>query len=201
MGNDQEKLVENSRRNWLIATSVVGGVATLIPFVGYLQPSEHAKASGAPVEVDISRLRSGEKMTVNWRGLPVWIVWRTSDDMDSLEKVKPELVDPESKEVFSYPMPEFCNNAYRARIERKDLLVVIGICTHLGCIPLGPYVANSLAALGTYPGFLCPCHGSTYDMSGRVFKNNLASKNLDIPRFMFLSETKIVIGQDEKGES
>lgn len=204
MSNNQKRAVDSNRRNLLIATTVVGGVggaATVVPFVRSLEPSERAKAGGAPVEADISGLRPGEKMTVSWRGLPVWIVRRTPDEMASLSKVTAELADPDSKETFSFPMPDYAKNEFRTRAEHKDLLVVIGVCTHLGCIPSGPYVANTLPALGQDPGFLCPCHGSTYDMSGRVFKNKPAPKNLDVPRFMFLSDTKIVIGKDEKGEA
>lgn len=204
MSNNQKRAVDSNRRNLLIATSVaggVGGVATLVPFVSSLEPSERAKAGGAPVEADVSALRPGEKMTVAWRGLPVWIVRRTPDEMASLSKVIAELADPDSKETFSFPMPDYAKNEFRTRVEHKDLLVVIGVCTHLGCIPSGPYVANTIPALGQDPGFLCPCHGSTYDMSGRVFKNKPAPKNLDVPRFMFLSDTKIVIGKDEKGEA
>jgi len=204
MSNNQKRAVDSNRRNLLIATSVaggVGGVATLVPFVSSLEPSERAKAGGAPVEADISGLRPGEKMTVAWRGLPVWIVRRTPDEMASLSKVTAELADPDSKETFSFPMPDYAKNEFRTRVEHKDLLVVIGVCTHLGCIPSGPYVANTIPALGQDPGFLCPCHGSTYDMSGRVFKNKPAPKNLDVPRFMFLSDTKLVIGKDEKGEA
>ncbi|AKC68550.1 ubiquinol-cytochrome c reductase iron-sulfur subunit [Pandoraea oxalativorans] len=204
MSNNQNRAVDSNRRNLLIATSVaggVGGVATLVPFVSSLEPSERAKAGGAPVEADIGGLRPGEKMTVSWRGLPVWIVRRTPDEMASLSKVTAALADPDSKETFSFPMPDYAKNEFRTRVEHKDLLVVVGVCTHLGCIPSGPYQANSLPALGQDPGFLCPCHGSTYDMSGRVFKNKPAPKNLDVPRFMFLSDTKIVIGKDEKGEA
>ncbi|MFK0379902.1 MULTISPECIES: ubiquinol-cytochrome c reductase iron-sulfur subunit [Pandoraea] len=204
MSNNQKRAVDSNRRNLLIATSVVGGVGgvvTVVPFVSSLEPSERAKAGGAPVEADISGLRPGEKMTVAWRGLPVWIVRRTPDEMASLSKVTAELADPDSKETFSFPMPDYAKNEFRTRVEHKDLLVVIGVCTHLGCIPSGPYVANTIPALGQDPGFLCPCHGSTYDMSGRVFKNKPAPKNLDVPRFMFLSDSKIVIGKDEKGEA
>ncbi|VVE30962.1 ubiquinol-cytochrome c reductase iron-sulfur subunit [Pandoraea capi] len=204
MSDNQKCAVDSNRRNLLIATSVaggVGGVVTLVPFVSSLQPSERAKAGGAPVEADISGLKPGEKMTVAWRGLPVWIVRRTPDEMASLSKVTAELADPDSKLTFTFPIPEYAKNEFRARVEHKDLLVVIGVCTHLGCIPSGPYQAGAEAALGKDPGFLCPCHGSTYDMSGRVFKNKPAPMNLDVPRFMFVNDTKIVIGKDEKGEA
>ncbi|WP_353192688.1 ubiquinol-cytochrome c reductase iron-sulfur subunit [Pandoraea pnomenusa] len=204
MSDNQEKAVDSNRRNLLIATSVaggVGGVVTLVPFVSSLQPSERAKAGGAPVEADISGLKAGQMMTVSWRGLPVWIVYRTPEQLASLSKVTSELADPDSKETFSYPMPDYAKNEFRARESRKEMLVVVGICTHLGCIPSGPYAADTLPALGHDPGFLCPCHGSTYDMSGRVFKNKPAPKNLDVPRFMFVNDNKIVIGKDEKGEA
>lgn len=140
MSDNQEKAVDSSRRNLLIATSVaggVGGVATLVPFVSSLQPSERAKAGGAPVEADISGLQPGQMMTVSWRGLPVWIVNRTPEQMASLSKVTAELADPDSKQTFSFPMPDYCKNAFRARESRKEMLVVVGICTHLGCIPSG----------------------------------------------------------------
>lgn len=176
-------------------------MATLVPFVSSMEPSERAKAGGAPVEADIGGLKPGEMMTVSWRGLPVWIVRRTDAEMKQLPTLDAQLVDPDSKDPFNYPMPDYCLNQYRSRKEHPDYLVVIGVCTHLGCIPSGPFAANTVPALGPDAGFLCPCHGSTYDMSGRVFKNKPAPKNLDVPRYMYLSDTKIVIGKDEKGEA
>lgn len=204
MHDDQEKQLDARRRAWLIATSVVGGiggVATLVPFVGSMEPSERARTGGAPVEVDIGALRPNERITVAWRGLPVWVVRRTPGQMNSLTQVAAQLADPDSRQFYQFETPGYCRNAFRARVEHKEVLVVVGICTHLGCIPNGPFNPGTDPTLGAYAGFVCPCHGSTYDMAGRVFKNKPAPYNLDVPHHMYLSGTRIVIGKDEKGEA
>jgi ubiquinol-cytochrome c reductase iron-sulfur subunit len=206
MRDNEDQRVDGSRRTWLIATTVaggLGGVATVIPFVGSFAPSEKAKAAGAPVEVDISGLKPGDMMTVAWRGKPVWIVNRTDEMLADVKKADPELADPHSKKEFTMPLPEYCNNEFRSRSEHKNLFVAVAVCTHLGCTPTPRFQEGAQANLpDDWPGgFLCPCHGSTYDMAGRVFKNKPAPQNLDIPPYMFTSATSLVIGRDEKGEA
>jgi len=196
--SDQQ--VDQGKRTWLIATGCVGaagGVATAVPFVSTFQPSERAKAAGAAVEADISALKPGEKMTVEWRGKPVWILRRTPEMLKSLDKSTAEVADPASKRT-AYPTPEYARNEWRSI--NKEYLVVIGICTHLGCSPSDKLVPGPQPSLpDTWEGgFLCPCHGSTFDLAGRVFKNKPAPDNLEVPPYMFLSDTKIIIGEDKK---
>jgi ubiquinol-cytochrome c reductase iron-sulfur subunit len=192
--------VDQGKRTWLIATGcagAVGGVATAVPFVSTFAPSERAKAAGAAVEADISGLKPGEKMTVEWRGKPVWIVRRTPDQLAALKGLDPQLADPLS-ERKAYTLPEYANN--EARSIKPEYFVVIGICTHLGCSPSDKFQAGPQASLPDdwKGGFLCPCHGSTFDMAGRVFKNKPAPDNLEVPPHMYLSETKLLIGDDKK---
>jgi len=206
MQDQDKKSIDGSRRTWLIAASVVGGVggvATVVPFVGSFAPSEKAKAAGAAVEVDISHLKPGEMMTVAWRGKPVWILNRTDQMLADVQKANNDVADPNSLKPFSMPDPDYCKNEFRSRAERKNILVAVGVCTHLGCTPTPRFQDGPQPNLpDNWPGgFLCPCHGSTYDMAGRVFKNKPAPQNLDIPRFMFTSATQLVIGKDEKGEA
>ncbi|WP_137172505.1 ubiquinol-cytochrome c reductase iron-sulfur subunit [Massilia sp. HP4] len=201
-----EKQVDSGRRGLLVATCAAGGVvgvSTAGALVSTFQPSERAKAAGAPVEVDISDVAPGEMKVVEWRGKPVWILRRTPEMMATLEKDAGELADPASDKVFQLPMPEYAKNAFRSRAEHKEVLVTVGICSHLGCSP------SSRLASGPQPnlpdnwpgGFLCPCHGSTFDLSARVFKNKPAPTNMDVPPYMYLSDNKLVIGKDEKGEA
>lgn len=201
-----EKQVDSGRRGLLVATAAAGGVvgvSTAGALVSTFQPSERARAAGAPVEVDISDVAPGAMKVVEWRGKPVWILRRTPEMMATLEKDQDELADPASDKSFQLPMPEYCKNPYRARAEHKEVLVTVGICSHLGCSP------SSRLASGPQPnlpdnwpgGFLCPCHGSTFDLSARVFKNKPAPTNMDVPPYMYLSDNKIVIGKDEKGEA
>ncbi|MEA3121627.1 MAG: ubiquinol-cytochrome c reductase iron-sulfur subunit [Paraburkholderia sp.] len=205
----KEQRVDGSRRTWLIATTVaggIGGVAAVIPFASSLAPSDKAKAAGAPVEADISGLKPGELMTVAWRGKPVWIVNRTDEMLADVTKADNELADPHTKKPFSMPLPDYCNNEYRSRPDpknKKNIFVAVAVCTHLGCTPVARFQEGAQPNLPSdWPGgFLCPCHGSTYDLAGRVFKNKPAPQNLDIPPYMFTSETTIVIGKDEKGEA
>jgi len=192
--------VDQGKRTWLIATScagAVGGVATAVPFVSTFAPSERAKAAGAPVEADISALKPGEKMTVEWRGKPVWILRRTPEQIAELPKNDPELADPKSDRK-AYPIPEYARN--EGRSIKPEYLIVIGICTHLGCSPSDKFVAGPQASLPSdWPGgFLCPCHGSTFDLAGRVYKNKPAPDNLEVPPHMYLSDTRIIIGEDKK---
>ena len=193
--------VDSSKRTWLIASScagVVGGVATAVPFVSTFQPSERAKAAGAPVEVDIAALKPGEKVTVEWRGKPVWILKRTPDQVAELPKHDGELADPQSKRNPDEFTPEYARNEHRSI--KPDVLVVVGICTHLGCSPTDKLQPGPQPSLpdNWEGGFLCPCHGSTFDLAGRVFKNKPAPDNLPVPPHMYLSDTRLLIGDDKK---
>ena len=206
MRDKENDRVDGSRRTWLIATSVaggIGGVAAVVPFAASFEPSEKARAAGAPVEVDIHDLEPGNMMTVAWRGKPVWILNRTDRMLADVKKAVPQLADPNTGNPFSMPLPAYCQNDYRSRAEHKNILVAVAVCTHLGCTPTARFQEGPQPNLpDDWPGgFLCPCHGSTYDLAGRVFKNKPAPQNLDIPRYMFTSPTRIVIGKDEKGEA
>ncbi len=193
--------VDPSKRTWLIASScagAVGGVAAVIPFVSTFQPSEKAKAAGAAVEVDISALKPGEKLTVEWRGKPVWIVRRTPEQLAGLKKSESQLADPKSERKPSEFTPEYARN--EARSIKPEILVAVGICTHLGCSPSDKFQPGAQPSLPDdwQGGFLCPCHGSTFDMAGRVFKNKPAPDNLEVPPHMYLSDSKLLIGEDKK---
>jgi len=194
--------VDAGKRTWLIATGcagAVGGVATAVPFVASFQPSERARAAGAPVEADISGLQPGQKMTVEWRGKPVWIVRRTPEMLESLKKTDALVADPNSqrKPDEITPMAD-CRNEWRS--VKQEYLVVVGICTHLGCSPTDRFVPGPQPSLPDewQGGFLCPCHGSTFDLAGRVFKNKPAPDNLEVPPYTFLSDTKLLIGEAKK---
>jgi ubiquinol-cytochrome c reductase iron-sulfur subunit len=183
-----------------MATAGVGGALTLTaltPFVSSLLPSERAKAAGAPVEVDVSKLAAGDMMIVEWRGKPVWILHRTPEMLGAMKKAEPFLADPGSEQP---QQPGYATNEFRSR--KPELLVAVGICTHLGCSPSKAFEAGD-PALGAdwLGGFLCPCHGSTFDFAGRVFKNKPAPTNLEIPPHTFLSDARLVIGSDEETKS
>jgi ubiquinol-cytochrome c reductase iron-sulfur subunit len=186
-----------ARRQWLMATVGLGGALTLTaltPFVSSLLPSERAKAAGAPVEVEIGKLAPGEMMIVEWRGKPVWILHRTPEMLAALKKAEPDLLDPGSEKP---QQPAYANNEFRSR--QPELLVAIGICTHLGCSPSKAFTAADPALGADWPGgFLCPCHGSTFDFAGRVFKNKPAPSNLEIPPYTYLSDSRLIIGSDDK---
>ena len=193
--------VDSSKRTWIITSAcagAVGGVATAVPFVSSFQPSEKAKAAGAAVEVDISSLKDGEKLTVEWRGKPVWIIKRTPEQLKDLPGLDGELADPTSARHPEEFTPPYARN--EARSIKPEILVVVGICTHLGCSPTDKFVAGPQPSLPAdwKGGFLCPCHGSTFDMAGRVFKNKPAPDNLQVPPHMYLSDTKLLIGEDTK---
>jgi ubiquinol-cytochrome c reductase iron-sulfur subunit len=190
-----------SKRTWLIASGcagVVGAGFTAVPFVKSFEPSEKAKAAGAPVEVDIGALKPGEKMTVEWRGKPVWILKRTPEQVAVLPKLDPLLADPLSKRKPDELTPPYARN--EARSIKPEVLVVVGICTHLGCSPSDKFQPGPQPSLPDdwQGGFLCPCHGSTFDMAGRVFKNKPAPDNLEVPPHMYLSDARLVIGEDKK---
>jgi ubiquinol-cytochrome c reductase iron-sulfur subunit len=196
--SDQQ--VDQAKRTWLIASScagAIGGAAVAVPFVSTFAPSERAKAAGAAVEVEIGALQPGEKLTVEWRGKPVWIVRRTPEQLAALPKLDTQLADPNSDRK-AYPTPEYAKNA--ARSIKPEYLVVVGICSHLGCSPSDKFQAGPQPSLPDdwTGGFLCPCHGSTFDLAGRVFKNKPAPDNLEVPPHMYLSDTKLLIGEDKK---
>ncbi|HEX6708151.1 MAG TPA: ubiquinol-cytochrome c reductase iron-sulfur subunit [Albitalea sp.] len=193
--------VDSGKRTWLIASGcagVVGGVAAAVPFVASFEPSERARAAGAPVEVDIGALKPGEKMTVEWRGKPVWIVRRTKEQLDNLPKLDPLLADPKSERKPDELTPPYARN--EGRSIKPEYLVTVGICSHLGCSPSDKFQAGPQPSLPDdwTGGFLCPCHGSTFDMAGRVFKNKPAPDNLEVPPHMYLSDSRLLIGEDKK---
>lgn len=193
--------LDPSKRTWLIATGcagAVGGVAAAIPFVSTFQPSERAKAAGAAVEVDISALKPGEKVTVEWRGKPVWIMKRTPEQLDGLKKTESQLADPKSERKPSELTPEYARN--ESRSIKPEIMVAVGICSHLGCSPSDKFQPGAQPSLPDdwQGGFLCPCHGSTFDLAGRVFKNKPAPDNLEVPPHMYLSDSKLLIGEDKK---
>jgi ubiquinol-cytochrome c reductase iron-sulfur subunit len=194
-----DNAVDQGKRTWLITTScagAVGGVAVAVPFVSTFAPSERAKAAGAPVEVDIGGLKPGEKVTVEWRGKPVWIVRRTDEQLKALEGLDGELADPESQRK-AYPTPEYAMNRHRSI--KPEYFVAVGICSHLGCSPSDKFATGAQPSLPDdwQGGFLCPCHGSTFDMAGRVFKNKPAPDNLEVPPHMYLSDSRLLIGEDK----
>jgi ubiquinol-cytochrome c reductase iron-sulfur subunit len=193
--------VDASKRTWLIASScagVVGGAFTAVPFISSFQPSERAKAAGAPVEVDITALQPGEKMTVEWRGKPVWILKRTPAMLQTLKKTDAEVADPNSQRK-AYPTPDYARNEFRSI--KPEVWVGVGICTHLGCSPSDKFQPGAQPSLPDdwQGGFLCPCHGSTFDFAGRVFRNKPAPDNLEVPPHMYLSDSRLLIGEDKKG--
>lgn len=195
----EEEKVDSSRRRLLTATAVTGGavtVAAAVPFVASLTPSERAKAAGAPVVADVSKLAPGEMMTVEWRGKPVWIIHRTKEMLDSLKKVEAQMADPKSERP---QQPDYAKNDVRAI--KPEYMVMVGICTHLGCSPSSKFVAGAESGISPdwVGGFICPCHGSTFDLAGRVYQSKPAPSNLEIPPHKYLSDTRILIGDDTKG--
>jgi ubiquinol-cytochrome c reductase iron-sulfur subunit len=194
----ENELDEGKRRFLLTATTVATGVAAgaaAVPFVASMLPSERAKAAGAPVEVDVSDLMPGQKKIVEWRGKPVWIVRRTPEMLKAIEADDDRVADPASKRS---QQPAYAKNEFRAL--KPEYLVLVGICTHLGCSPVDrlepqpePFAADWNG------GFYCPCHGSLFDLAGRVYKNKPAPENLPVPPYKFVGETKLVIGDDTQG--
>ncbi|MFM9915916.1 MAG: ubiquinol-cytochrome c reductase iron-sulfur subunit [Rhizobacter sp.] len=196
-----EQQVDSGKRTWLIASGcagAVGGVAVAVPFVSTFQPSERARAAGAAVEVDISALKPGEKLTVEWRGKPVWIIKRTPEQLAALPKVDAQLADPQSLRKPGELTPEYARNEHRSI--KPEIMVAVGICTHLGCSPSDKFTPGAQPSLPDdwAGGFLCPCHGSTFDLAGRVYKNKPAPDNLEVPPYMYLSDTRLLIGEDKK---
>ncbi|MDD5298081.1 MAG: ubiquinol-cytochrome c reductase iron-sulfur subunit [Rhodocyclaceae bacterium] len=195
----EEEKCDCSRRRLLAATAATGGavtVAAAVPFVASLTPSERAKAAGAPVVADIGKLAPGEMMTVEWRGKPVWIIRRDKTMLDSLKKTESLVADPKSDKD---QQPAYARNATRSI--KPEIMVMVGICTHLGCSPSSKFTQG--AESGVSPdwagGFLCPCHGSTFDLAGRVYQGKPAPTNLEVPPHKYLSDALILIGEDTKG--
>jgi len=184
-------LVDSNRRRFLTAgTLVVGSVgvaAAAVPFIESWNPSARARTAGAPVQADISKMQPGQQLIVNWRGKPVWVVRRDKKALATLPKVDDDLRDPDSKESIQ---PPYANNEWRSR--KPEYLVVVGICTHLGCSPT--YVPEISADFEG--GFICPCHGSKFDYAGRVYQGVPAPTNLTIPPYYFVSEGVVLIGED-----
>ena len=186
--------VDLKRREFLVkTTSIIGGfglVAVAIPFIKACQPGPSLLLAADPVQVDCSGLKPGQQLTVEWRGMPVWIIHRTQHDIDSLKYSNPELRDPDS---MVDQQPSYAKNPYRSI--KPEMVVLVGICTHLGCIPQRHSPSGNLRN-DSQGGFLCPCHGSRFDMAGRVFKNVPAPVNLQVPRYTYLNENTLLIGSD-----
>jgi len=186
--------VNTGRRRFLVAaTSAIGGVGAIgaaVPFVASWNPSAKAKAAGAPVKVDISKLEAGQQMTVEWRGKPVWIVRRTPAMLSQLETLTEQLLDPTSERP---QQPEYAKNPHRSI--REEYLVLVGICTHLGCSP--QYLPEVLPS-ADFGGFFCPCHGSKFDMAGRVIKGVPAPSNMEVPPYMYEDSNQLIVGVDEE---
>ncbi|WP_411359215.1 ubiquinol-cytochrome c reductase iron-sulfur subunit [Pseudidiomarina salilacus] len=187
--------VDKGRRRFLtVATSVVGAagaVGVAVPFIASWNPSAKAKNAGAPVEVNIGKAEPGQLIRVEWRGQPVWVVRRTPEMLASLEGLADKLRDPNSEEA---QQPEYATNLHRSR--KEEFLVAVGICTHLGCSP--QFLDNSFDGYveGVQAGFFCPCHGSTFDIAGRVFKGVPAPLNLVVPPHYYINDTTILVGED-----
>ena len=193
--SDQQK-VDKTRRNLVVATSAVGaaaGVGVAVPFISSMTPSEKAKAAGAPVEIDLTRVAPGELAVVEWRGKPVWVIHRTKEMIESLKMAAPRLSDPESK---SSKQPSYAKNDVRA--ENPEWMVMEGVCTHLGCSPqLRPAEAKAEMGADWVGGFYCPCHGSKFDLAGRVYRGSPAPTNLVVPPYT-LADGKLVVGEDKE---
>lgn len=189
--------VDKGRRRLLIgATTAMGAVGVAyvaVPFIKSMSPSAKARAAGAPVEADISKLEPGQRITVEWRGKPIWLVSRTEQNLGDLETLRDVLTDPDSEQP---QQPDYCKNATRSI--KPEILVAIGICTHLGCSPTyrPDAGAEDLGGAEWKGGFFCPCHGSKFDLAGRVYKGVPAPTNLVIPPHKYLSDTLILVGED-----
>jgi ubiquinol-cytochrome c reductase iron-sulfur subunit len=193
--------IDQGRRTWIAITcgaGAVGGAAVAVPFVSTFAPSERARAAGAPVQVDISDIKPGEKKTVEWRGKPVWIVRRTAEQVAALPKFDKELADPKSARKPDELTPVYARN--EARSIKPEYFVGVGICSHLGCSPSDRFATGAQPSLPDdwAGGFLCPCHGSTFDLAGRVFKNKPAPDNLEVPPHMYVSDSVLLIGEEKK---
>jgi ubiquinol-cytochrome c reductase iron-sulfur subunit len=194
--NDREK-VDKTRRTIVAATSVVGGAAAVgaaIPFVASMNPSARARAAGAPVDAEIATMQPGELRVFEWRGKPVWVIRRSKEMIDSLKAVVPNLTDPQSK---ASEQPQYAENEFRSI--KPEIMVMEGVCTHLGCSPqLKPAEAKGEMGADWVGGFYCPCHGSKFDFAGRVFRGAPAPTNLPVPPYTFVSDGQILIGEDKE---
>lgn len=195
MSNDA---VDTGRRRFLTAATgvvgAVGGAFVAYPFLASWNPSAKAQAAGAPVQADISKLQLGERMTIEWRGQPIWIVRRDKSILDNLDKIADKLKDPNSTDEGQ--QPKYATNEFRSI--KPEISVLIGICTHLGCSPLFKKEMNEVVQ-GVLGGYFCPCHGSRFDLAGRVFNGVPAQQNLRVPPYKFLSDTEIMVGVDPEG--
>lgn len=192
--------VDTGKRRFLTAAaSVVGGAgaaAVAVPFVSSMLPSAKAQAAGAPVEADISKLEIGQQMTIEWRGKPVWIIRRSTETIENLASLNDLLRDPGSS--VASQQPEYCKNETRSI--RDEIIVLVGVCTHLGCSPTyRPELAPADLGPGWKGGFFCPCHGSKFDLAGRVYAGVPAPTNLVVPPYYFQGDNRIVIGEDAQG--
>ncbi|MCC6709406.1 MAG: ubiquinol-cytochrome c reductase iron-sulfur subunit [Gammaproteobacteria bacterium] len=196
-----ETAVDLDRRRFLTGTAVViggiGAATAAVPFIASFQPSARAKAIGAPVEVDISTIEVGQRVTYKWRGKPVWVLRRTPEQLDALKGGNgPVLGDPDS---VKSEQPAFAVNAWRSL--KPEYLVLVGVCTHLGCSPSFRPLPDADTGADWKGGFFCPCHGSKFDLAGRVFAGVPAPTNLVVPPYKFLSDTRILIGESDGGKS
>ncbi|MBB5015167.1 ubiquinol-cytochrome c reductase iron-sulfur subunit [Rehaibacterium terrae] len=190
--------VNSGRRRFLTATTaVVGAVGAgfaAVPFIKSWQPSARAQVAGAPVEVDISKIEPGQRITVQWRGQPVWLVRRTPEQLAALPSQNPRLRDPNSDNTEQ--QPDYARNEFRSI--RPELLVLVGLCTHLGCVPLyRPELQAQPFDSEWKGGFYCPCHNSRFDMAGRVYEGVPAPTNLKVPPYRFVDDNRVMIGVDE----
>jgi ubiquinol-cytochrome c reductase iron-sulfur subunit len=189
--------VDQGRRQLLTAATVltgaVGAAFAAVPFLASWKPSARARALGAPVEIDVSKLEAGALLKVEWRGKPVWVLRRTEEMLQALEGIDGLLADPASS---SSDQPDYTRNA--ARAVRPEYMVMLGVCTHLGCAPVERFRRGDTEMGADWPGgFYCPCHGSKFDLAGRVFKGMPAPTNLSIPPHVFLDDNRILVGEDQ----
>jgi ubiquinol-cytochrome c reductase iron-sulfur subunit len=188
--------VDKARRNLVVATATAGGVAAVgaaIPFVASMTPSERAKALGAPIEADVSGLKPGEMQILEWRGKPVWVLRRTPEMLEGIKKSDAQVADPGSEVPLQ---PDYAKNEFRSI--KPEIAVLVGVCSHLGCSPQFKGLNAPEMGAGWDGGFYCPCHGSKFDFAGRVYKGVPAPVNLTVPPYAFVSDNKIVIGEDKK---
>ncbi len=195
----EEAPPDKTRRNLVIATAAAGGVGLVgaaLPFVASMEPSAKAKALGAPVEADIGALKPGELMTLSWRSKPVWVLHRTPEMLQDIKQDDDAVADPRSEIP---QQPRYAENEWRSI--KPQYAVLLAVCTHLGCTPSFKPGRDGDMGADWNGGFYCPCHGSKYDLAGRVYKGVPAPKNLEVPEYTFLSDTRILIGSDKKEKS
>ena len=190
--------VDLKKRRFLVATTTVigaaGAAAIAVPFLTSFSPSERARAAGAPVEVELSKMQPGQLVRVEWRGKPVWVLYRSKEMIDRLPELNSKLRDPDS-EVEQ--QPSYAKNSYRSI--KPEYSILVGICTHLGCSPTyRPEVGPADLGADWLGGYYCPCHGSRYDLAGRVYKNVPAPKNLVVPPHYYMTDSRVLVGEDKK---